>query len=257
MLGSTVGLDAATLRREEHVLFERLGRDPSGTTRDVLVQRFMPLARQMARRYRSVEELDDLEQIAAIGLMKAIDRFDSERGLAFSSYAFPTIIGELKRHLRDRGWSVRVPRDMKELALRVNRVSGDLGRELGRPPTVAEIAERTQTSIERVLDALQAAAARYAVSLDQRGSGPDDLGEREIPVTEAGFGAVEDVATLEELMRVLPERQRKVLDMRFREDRLQWQIAETLGVTQMQVSRLIREAVRDLQTAAGTERLSA
>ncbi len=252
MLGSTVGLDAATLRREERVLFERLGRDRTCTTRDALVQRFMPLARQMARRYRGVEEIDDLEQIAAIGLMKAIDRFDSGRGLAFSSYAFPTIIGELKRHLRDRGWSVRVPRDMKELALKVTRVSGELGRELGRPPTVAEIAERAQTSNERVLDALQAGAARYAVSLDQRGPGPDDVGEREIPVTEKGFGAVEDAATLDELMQVLPERQRKVLDLRFREDRLQWQIAETLGVTQMQVSRLIREAVRDLQTAAGT-----
>ena len=133
-----------------------------------LVDRFLPLARQLARRYqRGGEPLDDLVQVASLGLLKAIDRFDPSRETAFSSFAVPTILGELKRHFRDKGWSVRVPRDLQELAVKVDRVGDVMSRELGRAPTPAELAERTGTTLEQVLEAREASAAYRAVSLDR------------------------------------------------------------------------------------------
>jgi RNA polymerase sigma-B factor len=243
-------------RDEENRLFARLAIDRDPAARDAVVRHFMPLARQLARRYRHVEDLDDLEQVAALGLMKAIDRFQPERGLAFTSFAFPTILGELKRHLRDRGWSVRPPRAVQELIGSVARHACDLHTELGRSPSPAELAERTETSVEQVLEALQAATARHSLSLDQTGFGGAEPDTRrfEIAVDEAGFAIAEDVAVLEGLMRALPERERVVLHLRFNEDLTQSRIAEIIGVSQMHVSRIVRRALEQLRTAASDER---
>jgi RNA polymerase sigma-B factor len=240
---------------EERALFARLAEEGTPAARDAIVARFMPLARQLARRYRSADELDDLEQVAALGLVKAIGRFDPERGLAFSSFAFPTIVGELKRHLRDHGWAVRTPRDVQDVYIRVERATGELATELGRAPTVAELAERTQSTVERVLEARQAVTARRAVSLDQPryGSDPDDAAGLEVAVEDAGFAAAEDSAMLAGLMGHLSERERHVLRLRFDEDLTQTQISEIVGVSQMQVSRMIRGAMAQLQDAAGRQ----
>src|SRR6187401_2877648 len=150
--------EPASIRaREDRELFARYLKDGAPDARDELVERFLPLARQLARRYQRAEEpLDDLVQVASIGLIKAIDRFDPDREVAFSSYAVPTILGELKRHFRDRTWSVRVPRDLQELALKVDRAVGDLSLDLHRQPTVAEIATRVGAEEEDVLEALEA-----------------------------------------------------------------------------------------------------
>src|SRR3954464_14659385 len=152
--------DPSLRAREDRELFERSRNGDDPRAREQLVERFLPLARQLARRYQRAEEpLDDLIQVASIGLIKAIDRFDSSRDVAFSSYAVPTILGELKRHFRDRTWAVRVPRDLQELALKVDRAVSELSRGLHRSPTVGEIAEAVKANEEQVLEALEAAGA--------------------------------------------------------------------------------------------------
>ena len=242
----------AVRRREEHALFGRYMRDHDPAVRDAIVERFLPLARQLARRYRGLEDLEDLEQVAAIGLLKAIDRFDPGRGLAFSTYAFPTIAGELKRHFRDRGWAVRVPRAMQELVGRVERASAELSGQAGRTPTVAEIAERTDATPERVLEALRARTARRTHSLDlerdsENGGAP--LG-RDLVVEDRAFARVEDAAMLDQFMRVLSPRDRLILSLRFREDLLQSQIGVRVGLSQMQVSRSLRSSIDRLRETA-------
>ena len=239
----------ASRRAEEQALFGRLARDHSPAARDAIVERFLPLARQLAWRYRNVDDLEDLEQVAAIGLVKAIERFDPERGLAFSSFAFPTILGELKRHVRDRGWSVRVPRHLQEQSARVDRISRELVATLGRSPTAVELAEGTGSTVEAVMEALHAATAREAVSLD-RPVGDAEAPGREIAVDEAGFATVEDATVLDGLLRELPVRERQILRLRFREDLTQSQIGEIAGVSQMHVSRVIRNALKRLQATA-------
>jgi RNA polymerase sigma-B factor len=239
---------------EERVLFDRLVRDPDQLTRDVLVERYLPLARKLAAGFSRSDDIEDLEQVAAIGLVKAVDRFDPERGVAFSSLAVPTIVGELKRHLRDRGWAVHVPRPLKELSLRVERVSTQLAGELGRSPTVSELAAATDSSSERVLEALHAAGVRRASSLDQPGSHDEGAaGGREIAVEDPGFSTVEDAAMLDELMHVLAPRERLILELRFRDDRLQSQIAKFVGVSQMHVSRVIKRSLEQLNSAAADQ----
>src|SRR5690349_3275300 len=188
--------DRVARSTEDRRLLERYHRDGDTTAREALVTRFLPLARQLARRYqRGGEQLDDLVQVASLGLLKAIDRFDPARETAFSSFAVPTILGELKRHFRDKGWSVRVPRDLQELAVRVDRVTDELARELGRAPTLAEVSERTGSTTEQVLEAREAAGAYRAVSLDRP---RDDEDESETGMADAvgiedpGFGVAED-----------------------------------------------------------------
>jgi RNA polymerase sigma-B factor len=250
----TLSGERAQRAREDRRLLERLHRDGDPAAREALVERFLPLARQLARRYQhGSEHLDDLVQVASLGLLKAIDRFDPARETAFSSFAVPTILGELKRHFRDKGWSVRVPRDLQELAVRVDRVTDELARELGRTPSVGEIAKRTGTSDEQVLEAREASAAYRAVSLDRP---RDDDEESDAGVGESfgiedpGFGIAEDAATVERLMRVLSAREREVLRLRFSEDLTQSEIGARVGVSQMHVSRLIRHAVAQLREAA-------
>src|SRR4051812_18379528 len=157
---SDAAASGAERTREDRELFLRHQRERDPAAREALVQRFLPLARQLARRYQRAEEpLEDLVQVASLGLIKAIDRFNPERDVAFSSYAVPTILGELKRHFRDRTWAVRVPRDLQELALKVDRAVSELSRGLHRSPTVGEIAEAVKSKEDQVLEALEAADA--------------------------------------------------------------------------------------------------
>ncbi|MDP2711015.1 MAG: SigB/SigF/SigG family RNA polymerase sigma factor [Solirubrobacteraceae bacterium] len=243
--------------REDRELFVRYHQHGDGQARDQLVERFLPLARQLARRYqRTGEPLDDLLQVASLGLVKAIDRFDPAREIAFSSYAVPTILGEIKRYFRDRTWAVRVPRDLQELTLKVDRVVGTLAEELHRQPSVAEIGAALGVDEEEVLEALQAGGAYRAVSFDAprggSGGGEDDIATLadSIGVDEDGFDRAEERATLQRLMSNVSARERDVLRMRFEQDMTQAEIGTVIGVSQMQVSRIIRQAISRLRSAA-------
>ena len=240
--------------QEDRRLLVRYHREGDAAAREQLVTRFLPLARQLARRYqRGGEQLDDLVQVASLGLLKAIDRFDPARETAFSSFAVPTILGELKRHFRDKGWAVRVPRDLQELAVKVDRVADDMSRDLGRAPTPAEIAERTGSSLEQVLEAREASAAYRAVSLDRPRTDEEEEGDSyadAVGVEDPGFRLAEAAATVERLMRALSDREREVLRLRFEEDLTQSEIGQRVGVSQMHVSRLIRQSIARLRDEA-------
>jgi len=239
---------------EDRALFARYldQRDP--VDREMLVERFLPLARQLARRYQRPDEpFDDLFQVACLGLVNAIERFDLERDVAFSSYAVPTILGEIKRYFRDRTWSVRVPRDLQDLALKVERAVTALDLELHRKPTVDEIAAKVGAEEEAVLEALEASGAYKATSLQSPWGADEDSGETlgdSIGVEEHGFAAAEDRATIERLMRVITPREREVLWLRFVADLTQAEIGEQVGVSQMQVSRILRQCVSRLRAYA-------
>ena len=242
---------------QDRALFARYldQRDP--VDREMLVERFLPLARQLARRYQRPDEpFDDLFQVACLGIINAIDRFSLERDVAFSSYAVPTILGEIKRYFRDRTWSVRVPRDLQDLALKVDRAVSDLDLQLQRKPTVEEICAKVGADAEEVLEALEASGAYKATSLESpRGSGDEDGGDTlgdTMGSEELGFGLAEDRATLEHLMRSITPREREVLRLRFAEDMTQAEIGERIGVSQMQVSRIIRQSIARLRTVART-----
>ena len=238
---------------EERALFLRL-REGDATAREAIVRRFLPLAYKLAHGYPGGPDREDLEQVAAIGMLAAINRFDPDRGLAFSTFAVPTILGELKRYFRDRAWSVRVPRSVQELALRVERMTVECTGRLGRAPTVAELAQAADASVEQVLEALQSGSARRADSLDQARDDGDDLtamGLR-IGVEEPGFAHVEEGVVLDELLRALEPRARRILELRFRDDLVQSEIARHVGVSQMQISRSITKSIEVLQRAAAT-----
>src|SRR4051795_1061291 len=239
---------------DDRALFERYldRRDP--LDRELLVERFLPLARQLARRYERPEEpFDDLFQVACLGLVKAIDRFDLSRDVAFSSYAVPTILGEVKRYFRDRTWAMRVPRDLQEMSLRVDRAVGELSTRLHRQPTVSELAERLGLDEEQVLEALEASAAYRTTSLSLPRSNEDEAGETlgdTVATSEEGFGLAEHRATLDHLLRAVSPREREVLRLRFEEDLTQAEIGELIGVSQMQVSRIIRQSLTRLRHVA-------
>jgi RNA polymerase sigma-B factor len=228
-------------------------RDPQ--LREALVERFLPLARSIAKRYRKAEEpFDDLLQVASLGLLKAVDRFDPDRGIAFSSFAVPTIVGELRRHFRDRCWSVRPPRELQERALEVDKYRTELTTRLGRAPSVREIGRALELDDEQVLEALQAQQGMRAASLDApRGSGEDQdatLGDAH-GTLDPELTRAEHRATLARLFERLDEREQRVLRLRFEEDLTQEQIGQLVGVSQMQVSRIIRGAVSKLSAARG------
>lgn len=236
-------------------LFARLRTHGDVRAREALIERYLPLARRLARRYQHTDEpLDDLVQVASMGLVKAVDRFDASRQVMFSSYAVPTILGELKRHFRDRTWSVRVPRDLQELALRVDQVFTRLSTGRRRAPTVGEIAEAIGVSEEQVLDAMEAMGAYRASSLDAPRSTRDEETEtvaESLGTVDSGYERAEARAALEPLFSRISERERLVLQLRFGEDLTQAEIGERIGVSQMQVSRLIRQALTRLR--AGNE----
>ena len=235
-------------------MIESYHRSGERAARDELVERFLPLARQLARRYqRGNEPLDDLVQVASIGLVKAVDRYDPERGTAFSSYAVPTILGELKRYFRDVGWAVHVPRGMQERVISVNNAISKLSRELGRSPTAHEIADEISEDVENVLEAMEAAIAYDAVSLDTpRTSGEEDGDTYADTVGEIDerFEMIEYTSAIGPTLRALPARDRLVLKLRFEDDMTQLEIAERIGVSQMHVSRLIRRSLARLRTRA-------
>jgi len=243
-----------TRAAEERRLFVRYRLHGDLAARDQIVDRFLPLARQLARRYRRANEpMEDLEQVAALGLLKAIGRFDLEYRTAFSSFAVPTILGELKRHFRDSGWAAHVPRELQERVMRVNRANEALSRDNGRPPTVAQIASHTSRTEAEVLEALDAASAYNTVPLERPASGDDEDGcgpQDRIGRTDAGYDLVEYGASIAGTVDAMPVRERRMLHMRFVEDMSQSEIAERVGISQMHVSRLLRGALDELRAAA-------
>ncbi|HEX8053198.1 MAG TPA: SigB/SigF/SigG family RNA polymerase sigma factor [Thermoleophilaceae bacterium] len=239
--------------RADYALLMRYRQNKDAAARDELVERFLPLARQLARRYaRPNEPIDDLFQVASMGLLKAIERFDPARGNAFSTFAVPTIVGELKRYFRDTGWAVHVPRPIQERIGQVNRAVNDLSRELGRSPTPTELSAKLGHSTEEILEALEAAKAFDAVSLDMpRGNGDDSSAYADtVGAHDERFEMVEYNAVIEPTMAALPDRDRLILRLRFERDLTQSEIADRLGISQMHVSRIIRRSLDRLRTVA-------
>jgi RNA polymerase sigma-B factor len=232
---------------DDRVLLRRYHAEGDLAARQELIEQYMSLVRSLARRYSyRGEQLDDLVQIGAIGLIKAIDRFDIDRGVELTTYATPNIIGEIKRHFRDKGWSVRVPRGLQELNVQLSKLIESKTVELGRSPTIAELAKAAGAEEEEVLEALESGRAYSAVSLST-GGGSDENGEvdplESLGVDEPQYEISEDRAVLAPGFRVLDARERTILHLRFFEGLTQSQIAQKVGISQMHVSRLIRRAL--------------
>ncbi len=242
---------------ELRALFARWQEGGDVRAREELLERFLPLARKLVGRYaRTSEPRDDLVQVASIGLLQAIDRYDPDRGAAFSSFAVPTILGELKRHFRDHCWSMHVPRPEQELALRVGRAESSLATRLGRSPTAQELGDELSLSVEEVCEGLGAAASYRALSLnapmnDDEGE-PSELGAT-VGAPEEGYELVEVTAALGSVMQKLSHEERTLIDLRFGEELSQREIGTRIGVSQMQVSRLLRRAQRHLKEVAAAE----
>jgi RNA polymerase sigma-B factor len=235
-------------------LFAEYARTRDRVLRDQLVEAHLPLARYLARRFvHRGEPLDDLVQVALIGLLKAVERFDPWRGLRFSTFATPTILGELKRHFRDKGWAVRVPRRVQELHVRLGRLVGGLNQELGRSPTTAEIAERADATEEEVLEAMEAGALYRLASLDAPAADDDgaDRSER-IGDEDPDFDSLDHRLELASLLEVLPSRERSIVYLRFFEGLTQSEIAEQIGISQMHVSRLLTRSLAQLRAEAAS-----
>jgi RNA polymerase sigma-B factor len=237
---------------DDRELLRRWHEHGDRAARDALATRMLPLARSLARRYANRgEPLDDLEQVASVGLLKAIDRFDLDRDVRFATFAVPTIAGEIKRHFRDRGWMLRVPREVQELTARVSRARERLTRELGRSPTVADLALAADATPEQVVEALGAGESYRMISLDEPMSGADGdpsaaaleiLGQQ-----DDGFERAEQRLLLRGGFDRLPPREREILRLRFYEGLTQREIAARVGISQMHVSRLIRRAIESLR----------
>ncbi len=236
------------LRRKFHEYAQSRDR----TLRDELVTAHMGLAEYLARRFTNRgEPLDDLVQVAALGLLKAVDRFDPERGLEFSTYATPTIVGELKRHFRDKGWAVRVPRRVQELHLRLGSVVSTLSQEKGRSPTIGEIAQAAAVSEEEVLEAIEAGHAYRFTSLDAPAGGDEDGSlSSQLGSEDQGLIDSEHRVTLSPLIAQFPPRERMILHLRFFEGLTQSEIAGRLGISQMHVSRLLARSLSQLRSQA-------
>jgi RNA polymerase sigma-B factor len=233
-------------------LFARWQDGGDQSAREELVRRFMPLARGLARRYgNSSEPFEDLLQVASLGLLKAMDRYDPERGAPFASFAVPTILGEMRRYFRDSGWAVHVPRGAQECALKVRDAQEHLANLRGRAPTVNQLAQYLELDAEQVLDALQAINAYQTVSLDAPRPRADDrdavaYGES-IGADDERYELVEMDTTLSSVLGRIPARERAIIRMRFVEDLTQMEIAQRIGVSQMQVSRLLRRSLDQLR----------
>ncbi|MEA2213077.1 MAG: polymerase sigma-B factor [Solirubrobacteraceae bacterium] len=233
------------------VLFKRWQQARDRRARDELIKRFLPLARKLARRYAaSNEPYDDLVQVASLGLVKAVERFDPNRGFAFTSFAVPTIVGELKRYFRDTAWALHVDRSAQERARKIADARREIGGRLGRAPTVVELGEYLECSTEEVLDGLQVGEAYDTVSLDA--PRPSDDGGAVSRLEALGdeddrLGLVDDQATIFAAAQDLPERERQILFLRFGEDLTQTEIAARVGISQMQVSRLLRRSLQRLR----------
>jgi RNA polymerase sigma-B factor len=238
-------------------LFARLAVDPSdAAAREALVTLHLPLVQHLARRFRNRgEPYDDLVQVGTIGLIKAVDRFDNDRGVEFSTYATPTIVGEIKRHFRDKGWAVRVPRRLQELRLQLTTATSELSQQLGRAPTVAELALRLAISEEEVLEGLESANAYATVPLDK---GSDDEGSSAgyldtLGEDDEALEGVEYRESLKPLLAQLAPRERHILMLRFFHEKTQSEIAAEVGISQMHVSRLLAKTLAQLRTGLLTD----
>jgi RNA polymerase sigma-B factor len=260
-LGATKIQHAARERGRAKELFEQLATLPDGDQqrqriRGELVELHLPLVEYLARRFRNRGEwLDDLTQVATIGLIKSIDRFDLSRGVEFSTYATPTIVGEIKRHFRDKGWAVRVPRRLQELKLALTKAVSDLAQRLGRAPTVGELAAHLQMSEEEVLEGLESANAYSTVSLDAPDSGDDDAPAvaESLGMPDDALEGVEYRESLKPLLEQLPPREKRILMLRFFGNMTQSQIATELGISQMHVSRLLARTLAQLREGLTTD----
>jgi RNA polymerase sigma-B factor len=232
-------------------LFNRWRRYADRGARDELIERFLPLARKLARRYiPSSEPYEDLVQVASLGLVKAVERFDPDRGFAFTSFAVPTIVGELKRYFRDAGWALHVDRGAQERARRVLDAQQKLSAQSGRPPTIVELAEYLEVSQEEVIDGLQTAEAYDAISLDAPLQGDAEGTTSRLDAVgndDRRLQLIDDQATIFAAARHLTHRERQILFLRFGEDLTQTEIADRVGVSQMQVSRLLRKSLQRLR----------
>ena len=246
---------AAADRARARELFVELSQMPEDSPdrarlRDQLVEVHLPLVEYLARRFRNRgEPLDDLVQVATIGLIKSVDRFDLERGVEFSTYATPTIVGEIKRHFRDKGWAIRVPRRLQELKLSLTKATSELSQKNGRSPTVAELAAHLGMTEEEILEGLESANAYSAVSLDAPDGGDDDS-----PAVADSLGMMDDALegveyreSLKPLLERLPAREKRILMLRFFGGMTQSQIASELGISQMHVSRLLARTLAQLR----------
>jgi len=238
-------------RADDRILLRRYHEEGDLQARERLIEEHMSLVRSLARRYSyRGEPLDDLVQIGAIGLINAIDRFDLERGVELTTYATPNIIGEIKRHFRDKGWSVRVPRGLQELSVRLSRLIEQLTVQLGRSPTIPDLAEAAGVEEEQVLEALESGRAYTPLSLSGGGGAGDD-GDLDLlealGTEEHRYEISEDRAVLAPGFRALDDRERTILQLRFFDDLPQSQIAQRVGISQMHVSRLIRRSLATIR----------
>jgi RNA polymerase sigma-B factor len=245
------------LAESDKVLLRRYHEEGDLSAREQLIERYMSLVRSLARRYAyRGEQLEDLVQIGAIGLIKAIDRFDVDRGVELTTYATPNIIGEIKRHFRDKGWSVRVPRGLQELNIQLSRLLEELTVQLSRSPTIAELAKAAGVTDEEVLEALESGRAYSSLSLSV-GVSQDEEGELDplesLGTEEPRYALTEDLALLAPGFAVLDERERQILHLRFFEGLTQSQIAQQVGISQMHVSRLIRRSLEKIRAEIAVE----
>jgi RNA polymerase sigma-B factor len=238
-------------RVDDKILLRRYHEDGDLQAREQLIEQYMSLVRSLARRYSyRGEQLEDLVQIGAIGLIKAIDRFDLERGVELTTYATPNIIGEIKRHFRDKGWSVRVPRGLQELNVQLSKLVEQLTVQFSRSPTIPELAKAAGVEEEEVLEALESGRAYTSLSLSVGGGGgdDDDLDPLEsLGTEEHQYEVSEDRAVLAPGFKALDERERKILQLRFFDGLTQSQIAQQVGISQMHVSRLIRRSLEKIR----------
>ena len=234
-------------------LFTRYHVDGDLAARDALVERFIPLARHLARRYgRDHAHAEDVLQVASIGLLKAIDRYDPTRGIAFTSFATPTILGEIKRYFRDKGWAIRVPRRLQELRMSISAITGEMSQDLGRSPTPRELAEKLGISVEEVMEGLESANAYSTLSLDAEDTNEDGGGNTMLDglgEDDEGLANVEIRASVKPLIEALPRREKRILLLRFFRGMTQSQIADEIGVSQMHVSRLLNRTLAELRNS--------
>ena len=243
--------DETRTTRSDDEIAELFARRPDPNAREELAKEFLPLAEYFARRFAGRgEPVDDLTQTASLGLLNAIDRFDAERGVPFSTYAAATIVGELKRHFRDRGWALRVPRNVQETAILVNRTVSSLWQEKGRAPTVQEIAVTADVGEDDVLQALDALQAYTTDSLDAPLGDASSTAAESIGIEDRSYEVSEEWLSIAPALRDLPERERAILYLRFFEGLTQTEIAEQLGISQMHVSRLVSQSLEKLRNTS-------
>lgn len=241
--------------RELFALYKEQGDEDA---RNELVMSHLNLVRFLASKFKNRgEPLDDLVQVGTIGLIKAIDRFDPERGLEFTTYATPTILGEIKRHFRDKGWSVRVPRRLQELSSKVNQATDELTKELQRTPSTEEVASKLGVTVEEALEAMESSSAYSSVPLESGGSGDDDAPAviDHYASVDQDLAASDDRMVIEDTIKEFSPREQEVIRMRFNDNLTQVEIAKRLGVSQVQVSRLLRRTLKKLQEKVDPEGL--